>query len=393
MKLTRFFLVALSAFSFWGQGQAFYLQIPEGVKLPKDSLECQYLTESLDRFLQDTALYNKFVKPEAKEETAILLSEIEAIKKQQHGNTNLKPYLTNLIPIGKTDYMAELSFMGVEKEQAVLYAIVNFIATPSDTGFLFASPLQYNTQGWHGIQGDYLSAYCQDEDNKAYAIQYFKYAKQFDELLGSSFPTTNYYCKSCNTLPDLLRLIGLTYSKLYGGENWSMIDFIEAKNKYALYTKSFFDGKAIDPHDVFHSRAYTVIPPEKRNRYMICGCAYIYAGSWLISWKDIQRKFKEKIDYKKEKDWLKLYFDRYDFGDSKAEHLLVTQFVNALIIEKAVKEKGFAEAKKLLASGNMYKERESFFKILEEITGINEKNFNQEVAKIIETAMQDISAN
>jgi len=37
-----------------------------------------------------------------------------------------------------------------------------------------------------------------------------------------------------------------------------------------------------------------------------------------------------------------------------------------------------------------YKERETFFKILKEVTGINEKNFNDKVGKLIEDSMKSI---
>ncbi len=95
-------------------------------------------------------------------------------------------------------------------------------------------------------------------------------------------------------------------------------------------------------------------------------------------------------NYKNEKDWLKLYFERYNFGVSKKRHLLVTQFVNALIIQKIDKEQGFSAVKKLLASGNIYKNRDEFFRILEEVTGINEQNFNKEVGALIDDAMEKI---
>ncbi len=372
------------------QAQTNYLQIAQGVKLPKDSIERKNLIESLDHFLQDTTIYGRFVKPEAKEETAILLSEIKDVQKRHKQEDNIKPYLTNLIPIGKTDYMLELSFMGIKNEQPTLHAIVNFMATPKDKAFLFSSPLQYNTKGWHNIKDGYLTAFYQDKTDKSYAQQRMKYIKQFDEMLGGAWTTTNYYCRACNNMSDLLRLMGIIYSELYSGENWIMIDFFNKKHNFCFYPKRFFESGIIDPHDTFHSRAYSVIPQEKRNRFMICGCAYIYCGSWLISWQDIQKRFKEAIDYKNEKDWLQLYFERYNFGVSKKRHLLVTQFVNALIIQKVEKEQGFSAVKKLLASGNMYKNRDEFFQILEKVTGINEQNFNKKVSKLIDDAMEKI---
>jgi hypothetical protein len=120
---------------------------------------------------------------------------------------------------------------------------------------------------------------------------------------------------------------------------------------------------------------------------MICGCAYLYGGSWGISWEEIVKTFKTKMINNKHTDWLKLYDERYNFGESEEKHLLVTQFINALIIQKVEKEKGFAAVKELLSSGNFIKERGNFFKILEKITGINEKNFNKEVWKLIHEAV------
>ncbi len=388
MKKKFNLLILCLAISLTLQAQTDYLQIPQGVKLPKDSIERENLIKSLDRFLQDTTIYSKFVKPEAKEETAILLSEIQDVQKRHKQEENIKPCLTNLIPVGKTDYMLDVSFMGVKNEQPTLHAIVNFMATPKDEVFLFSSPLQYNTRGWHSIKDGYLTAFYQDEIDKDYIQKDIKYVKRFDEMLGGSWATTDYYCRSCNNMSDLLRLMGIVYSELYNGKNWIMIDFSNKKHNFCFYPKHFFEGGIIDPHDTFHSRAYSVIPQEKRNRFMICGCAYIYCGSWLISWEDIQKRFKETVDYKNEKDWLKLYFERYNFGVNKERHLLVTQFVNALIIEKVEKEQGFSAVKKLLASGNMYKNRDEFFRILEEVTGINEQNFNKEVAKLIDDAME-----
>ncbi|PIE88552.1 MAG: hypothetical protein CSA04_01330 [Bacteroidetes bacterium] len=238
------------------------------------------------------------------------------------------------------------------------------------------------------MEEGYLTSFYQEEIDTAYVTESLGYTRRFDELLGASMPTANYYGRSCNTMSDLLHLMGMPYNKVYNGKNWIMINFDSDNQKFNFYTRRFFDGREVDPHDKFHVRAYTVIPKEKRNRFMICGCAYLYGGSWLICWEDIQKRFKETVDYKKEQDWLKLYFDRYNFGVSKARHLLVTQFINALIIEKVEEEQGFPAVKKLLASGNMYKERDAFFQILEEVTGINEKNFNEEVGRLILDAME-----
>ena len=117
---------------------------------------------------------------------------------------------------------------------------------------------------------------------------------------------------------------------------------------------------------------------------MVCGCATLYAGSWGYDWAEIQKMFKERMTCDKKTDWLKLYFEQYNFGESQERPFQITQFINALIIQKVEQEQGFPAVMELFESGNMLKDRENFFRILEKVTGINEKNFNKEVGKLIQ---------
>lgn len=166
-----------------------------------------------------------------------------------------------------------------------------------------------------------------------------------------------------------------------------MLDLRTDDKLFAFYKKRK-PTNIIDPHDLFHWRANIVILQEIRNHYMVCGAGYVYGGSWGMSWDDIQQMFKTRMSYDKKTDWLKLYFERYNFGESWEEHLLITQFINALIIEKTEREKGFAAVMELLSSGNIYRQRDQFFAVLEKVTGINERNFNKKVSKLIDDAMK-----
>ena len=118
--------------------------------------------------------------------------------------------------------------------------------------------------------------------------------------------------------------------------------------------------------------------------------ANVYSGCWGMNWQEIKALFKNKMFENKKQNWLQLYFDRHNFGESSAKYLFVTTFINGLLIEKVEKEQGFHAVKKLLASGDMHKDKDGFFKILEEVTGINEKNFNKKVGKLINDSMKSI---
>jgi hypothetical protein len=114
------------------------------------------------------------------------------------------------------------------------------------------------------------------------------------------------------------------------------------------------------------------------------GCAYLYGGSWGISWSQILKTFKEKVSSNPNTDWLVLFDGKQlNFGDSKEKHLMADYVVNALIVEKLEKEKGFPAVKELLSCGKYEKGNENYFKALEKLTGINKSNFNESVWALI----------
>src|SRR5690606_34478793 len=119
----------------------------------------------------------------------------------------------------------------------------------------------------------------------------------------------------------------------------------------------------------------------------VCGSAYLFTGSWGYSWLKIQKAFKSNFDYDENTDWLEVYFEKINFGDEIEKSLFTTQFINALIVQELESNKGISAVKKIMASGNMYNDKESFFSILEELTDINESNFNKKVGELIDDAM------
>ena len=369
------------------------LTIGSDIQLPKDSIECSQLIADLNSFLlsvqQQANIENKWILPSEKLETEILIGEIKDINEKQKSDSSLKPHLNNAIPISKEQYLIQFSYLGTKENIPYLQALFEIVATKINNTFQFSSTLKRNTKDWKTETDNHLSIYYSSA-NKNFAEQYAKYIREFDAKLKISKPTAFYFCEDCETLSQLLQLSGIQYQQNSNGLSWIMTGYDTPDKNFDFFTKRFSDGQTVDPHDAFHSRASIAIPEKERNNSMICGCAYIYGGSWLISWTDIQKMFKAKMNYNKKTDWLKLYFDRYNFGESVERHLLVTQFINALIIQKVEKEQGFTAVMKLLASGNMFKDRTKFFKTLEEVTGINEKNFNKVVGNIIDMTMVKI---
>lgn len=359
------------------------LVVSDNLLLPKDSLEQVTLLNSIDSFLtldQQADKENPFILTTEKSETQILLNEINELIA---GNSNVKLHLIGVEPFSdKQSYLVQVAYINESKKQSALLACFDFIAHKTDGGFLFSSPLVRNTKDWKIKQKDHLIMHYPSDANEKSVDQQIAYLLEYDGRLGVTQKTEYYYCDDCESMTQMLQLAGIRYKVDYNGCSWNDISFTADEKIIDILSQRISRQQTIDPHDLFHFRANIAIPEEK-NHYMICGAAYIYGGSWRISWEGIKEMFKSRMTYDENTDWLQLYFDRYNFGESQERHLLVTQFINALIIEKLEGEQGFSAVMKLLASGSMYKEREQFFATLEKVTGINERNFNEKVASLI----------
>jgi hypothetical protein len=125
------------------------------------------------------------------------------------------------------------------------------------------------------------------------------------------------------------------------------------------------------------------ISRRKVNKPIDEACAYLYGGSWGMSWKEIFTRFKVKVSVDEKMDWLNSYGKFYNFGENEETHLLVEYVINALFVQKIEKEQGFQGVWEFLNCGPYEKTNENYFKSLEKLTGITKANFNEKVWELI----------
>jgi hypothetical protein len=316
-------------------------------------------------------------------EMSILLDEMKNIEKSgKYKDDNFyKGYLSNVIPIQDNNYLLQISYIGVNENVPYLMAVYEIVAKQKEDKFYFMSPLKRNTSLWKSKKiGDFIFHYKEKINSKTIK-KYIAKTQEFDKKLNSRGSKLEWY--GCNDMFELLNLIGVSYNLKYNGRTTATLNAFENNTKLIVDGSNNSNFNVFDPHDLFHERAGIVISPSQANRSMVCGTAYIYGGSWGMSWNDISKRFKETIGLNSNSDWLKLYSEGYNFGESQEKHLLVTQYVNALIVKDIDKKQEFSKAIELLSSGNFKQNPENFFKILEENTGINKSNFNEKVQKLI----------
>lgn len=386
MTIKTFFLTVLLVKTTFTIAQTKQLIITKNVNLPKDTIVSNKLIKSLNGFLAQKENENKtntFVLNEDLLETSILLDEMKEIEKsaQFQDDNFYKGYLTNIAQFDGVNFLIQFSYIGVTENLPVLAASFEILAKQKDDTFYFMSPLKRNTSSWKTKKiGDFTFHY-KNNINEKNTNDFVKNATLFDTKLNSKRGKMEWY--GCDDLPDILQTIGVKYKLDYNGRSSSTFSANENNTLLAVSGSGNTNFNSYDPHDLWHDRLHNVVSTKIINKPVDEGCAYLYGGSWGITWSQILKMFKEKVSSNPKSDWLSLYEQFYNFAESKEKHLIVGYVINALLVEKIEKEKGFPAVMELLSCGRYEKTNENYFVVLEKLTGINKLTFNDSVWKLI----------
>ncbi|MBD1363463.1 hypothetical protein IDJ77_06545 [Mucilaginibacter sp. ZT4R22] len=357
--------------------------IPKNINLPQDTVSKQIVI-ALNGFLSQKEKPNKdnsFVLKDELLETSALLDEMKGIEQ----NVTLKvadfyrPYLTNVVKQGENRYAVQFSYIGVAGDTPLMRASFKLLAKQVNGRFYFYSPLRQNTSSWKVKSHGAVSFHYRDTLSFADAKEFIRMVALYNKKLNTNKPIILYYCTDFLEVQQLLGIeymadnAGLVSNQLGADENntdliingWSTV-----KNRF-------------DPHDLFHDRLRTVMSSAIINRPVDEGCAYLYGGSWGKSWPEVSAMFNVYVKDNPGADWLQLYLDGKNYYNDGGKIFKISYMINALIVQKLEKEKGFAAVIELLSCGKKEAGDANYFKALEKLTGINKANFNTEVSKLI----------
>jgi len=361
-----------------------------GLHLPKDSVAVAGLTDALDDFLgqkEKPNHENTRILPEDLLTTSILVDELKGIERsaQFKDSSFYKCYLMNAVPLGKGDFLVQLSYMttiylGSKANIPFLRASFRLIARQTDKGFYFSSPLKSNAAGWNTKTIHNYTFYYKNSLDIAQANAYVATTMRYDQKLGA--PTEPRKCYYCAHFPEALQMIGVDYKLDYNG--YASISLSARERDTSLVVGCYNGtGELFDPHDLWHARLRKVVSPALINKPVDEGCAFLYGGSWGLSWSQIYQLFMKQIASRRDADWLGFYEKDEDFNNDASKPLMASYMINALIIRQLEKDKGFGAVKTLLSCGQYEKTNDAYFKTLEQLTGINRTNFNERVGKLI----------
>lgn len=361
--------------------------IPQEINLPKDSIIKKQLINALNGLIaqkDNPVEENKYVLPEDVLAAKMLLAELKGTEKNTalKDNNFYKPYLANVMGTDGINYHLQINYMGVNGSIPVLKSSFRLMAKLVNGQFYFYSPLKETTRLWKTKKIGDITFHFKDTLNIDGAKFFEKTVRYYDSKLKvPAIATDDYYCDNFN---EAMQLIGLDYKLEYNGLAHDNLSVREG-NTFLIVNGWNSPGHRFDTHDLWHERLRLVAKAETINRPVDEGCAYLYGGSWEVySWKDIITGFKKYAAENPNADWLTMYINEKNKNFLEGQKPLKLSYaINALIVQKLEREKGFAPAMELLTCGKMEKGDENYFKALEKVAGITKANFNAEVWKLI----------
>jgi hypothetical protein len=360
------------------------LIVPRDLRLTIDSITKNQLVSALNGFLAQKEKPNKentFILKEDVLPMSALLDEFKGIEK----NTKLKddhfykPYLTSAVDVGDNNFLIQLSYLGIDENTPVLQASFKLFAKKQGGHFYFYSPLKQNTLSWKTKKIKYITFHFKDTLNRAEARDYLKYIDLYNKKLNVKPEPMEFY--SCDNFPEVQQLLGIDYLAAFSGLRYDDIT-AHVNNATLEINGGYTATQRFDRHDLWHDRLYMVMDRKLINRPVNEGCAYLYGGSWGTPWGDILAMLKKYAAGHPNADWKRLYVNSDKLRDDD-KPVYFAYAINALIIQKIDKERGFAPVMLLLSCGPRITSDDNYFKALEKVSGIRKADFNTVVWQLI----------
>jgi hypothetical protein len=376
-------LLTFSAFSTSGYAP---VVVKKG-RLPIDSLTKKELIGALNGFLiqkEKPIGQNQYILKEDRLEMSALVDEMKGMDKNKKlkDDNFYRANLTNIVDLNNNTFLVQVSYLGISEKLPVLRASFKLLAKKVDTQFYFYSPLKQNTGTWKTRKLSNITYHFKDTLNEANAKLFLKVVNSYDKRLSTPItPFDFYFCDNC---PEAMQVLGIEYKSDYKGEKY--VDISAQENNSNLEINGGYNGILLfDPHDLWHDRLHRVVSVEVINRPVDEGCAYLYGGSWGNSWAEVLGLFKKYAADHPNADWLNLYIKNEKVAESnKPEY--IAYVINAVIVQKIEKEKGFATVLELISCGKREPGDDNYFKALEKVSGITKARFNDAVWGLIKGA-------
>ena len=264
------------------------LIVNKGISLLDDSLKSIRMMKSLNVFL-DNAHQDKFDRSMIPDneiaETKVLVDELRGITKPSRMGDSIpfSVYVLNVVELDSGVVALTIGYSGIKDNQVVTRAIIDLYAKEKKDSFYFYSPIKERTKWWKQQTMGYTTFHYKSAFDETKAKTYLGYKDAFDKKLKVPPIPMQFYI--CDDYKEACYLSGINYKMDLNGYGHSVNSATE-NNSYVIVDGTNTES-TYDPHDLWHARLRKAVSRDSINRPVDEGCAYLYGGSWGITWPEI----------------------------------------------------------------------------------------------------------
>jgi len=357
------------------------LRIAPGVSLPGDSAARELLIDGLRGWLGAMSgpdSLNAYVAEADRPVMAVLMEELRELKADA--------WLGRVVQLDPMHFAAQLNYMSLHRDTPVLEACCTVLARREGDKVYLSSPLEQRTADWKSRRIGCCTFHYRTSLNFTKAAEFERTLVSYDKRVRVGTAAVDYYC--CTDFLDASQLLGVEYKSLYGGMAYSDMGKNYGKGMVVVCGAEWKDGFCrMDLHDLFHNELHRVVSRKVINRPVDEGMAYLYGGSWrTYDWKDILRMMGDYRAAHPGADWLVLYKEGTNLVPPP-KIIKISYIINALIVQRLEKDRGFAATLPLLCCGPKASGDANYFAALRDVTGVDEKGFNGYIEGLLKDAL------
>ena len=281
-----------------------------------------------------------------------------------------KPQVINLYPVAENQYFISVAFINKDS----LRAIINFIASVNGDNVTFSIPLYYQTRNWKTTVTGNITYHYPDHINLARATVFNAKNSTIATKLGLQPDKFDFYL--CDNYQEVLKLFGFEYDSESAGVT-NEGDGPGAGTIFSVMHNEDFS------HDVFHYYSAKV-RTHPRNAAAEEGFAYSWGNAYyaddqgeMITQQQLVKILKTYLEQHPQPALLELFRKNpmIFYAQTKVRSLIAS-----LICDAVENKNGIAGVKALLNCGSG---DDNFFKVTNDLIGLNTVNFNAAVGALL----------
>ena len=341
----------------------------------RDSLTSAKIEKALNGFLteaQEKNYTDKYVDTTHLLKYEFFFNKLAGIGKDSKEYN--KPLVLKSYRVDNGNYRLTIGFTGERDGQPFIYQMTELKAVPYKDHYRFYCPFEDNTKHFKSKSIDNVTYHYSYDLNEMKAQKFVNFTQELAKLTNAPIPQLNYY--SFNSLDELLKSYGFLYSARQC--NFLCYDLGFTDNEGNTYITGTDNENYV--FGFIGDYLYYNLPNRDKIYWPFVQGLSTYYGGYGLSYDDmvtLKDQFREKLRLNPDINFL----DEFKKGRKSSVNRHFSYYVmSAFIFEEVLHKKGFNEALKLVYSEN---DGSRFFENLEQVLGVNEKNFQKRILKMI----------